>query len=363
MTAVLAPFFALATALRSAGFPVAPDQTQGFIAAVGALGPRGIGDVYRAALALFAIPPDRRAEFDAIFRAIFAGQIVAADADASEEDETEALEPGEDTTEVDIDAVEEPSGEEATTLERLSSRSVVTTPAAALSDFERQASTRLPQRLSYRRKPQRRGDRIDLRRALRQAARSDGDVFALPRNTRKRRQRPIVCLVDVSGSMKDRSDALLTFAHALVQVADKAEVFTLGTQLTRITRPLQLRNRDAALTRVGQSVSDMDGGTRIGDTLQAFLAVPRFASRARGALVLVLSDGLERGDPAQLVEATQKLSRMAWRLHWLTPLAEDPHFVPETRALKDILPSLDDLANGASLPAICAHVLGIARAA
>ncbi|WP_299549099.1 VWA domain-containing protein [uncultured Tateyamaria sp.] len=360
---VLQPFFALSVALRQAGVAVSPDQTQGFIAAVGALGPRGIGDVRQAALALFAIPPERRGEFDAIFAAIFEGQIIAADAQTEDESETDAIEPTDESAEVEIEEVDEPAGEEATGVERLTSRPVIMHPQAALESFAREASERLPERLSYRRRPNRHGDRIDLRRMLRLAARTDGDIFELPRSARKRRQRRIVCLIDVSGSMKDRSDELLAFAHVLVQAAQRAEVFTLGTRLTRVTGPLHLADRGAALRRVSEAVADLDGGTRLGEALSAFLAVPRYAGLARGALVIVLSDGLERGDPVQMIEATARLSRLAWRLHWLTPLAEGPAFRPETAALQGVLPWLDHLSSGASTDAICTHILNIARAA
>ncbi|WP_341367647.1 VWA domain-containing protein [Yoonia sp. BS5-3] len=361
MRQVLDPFFALATALRQAGFAVSPDQTIGFIEAVGVLGARGINDVYLSALALFAIPPERREEFDAIFRAIFAGQLVAADAD-SDDDDIDAVEPTDETIEIEVEEAEEPTGDEATAAERLAQRAIQT-DRDALRVFRDQAAARLPRRLSYRRQRSRKGDRIDLRRALKAAARTDGDLMVLPQSRRKTRQRRIVCLVDVSGSMKDRSDALLGFAHTLVQSAEKAEVFTLGTRLTRITTGLQLSDQDAALNRVAQSVSDIDGGTRIGEALQAYLAVPRYAGFARGALVVVLSDGLERDDPAAMIDASARLSRLAWRLHWLTPLAADPGFAPKTAGLMGILPWLDDLGDGSTAQAISDHVLGIARAA
>ncbi len=362
MIRALDPFFALATALRQAGFAISPDQTLGFITAVGLLGPRGIDDVYQSALALFAIPPERREAFDAIFRAIFAGQLVQADAEGDEDEETEALEPTDETTEVEVEEAEEPTGEEATTAEHLAQRGVAPSSETALAEFSRTAPRRLPRRLSYRRQRSPRGDRIDLRRALKDAARADGDLFHLPQSRRKTRQRRILCLIDVSGSMKDRSDALLGFGHALVQAADRAEVFTFGTRLTRITGGLGISDRTLALARVGQAVADLDGGTRIGAALQAFLAVPRYTGFARGALVLVLSDGLERDDPDVMIDATARLGRLAWRLHWLTPLAADPNFQPRTAALQGVLPWLDDLADGASTPAITSHVLNIARA-
>lgn len=363
MRRALGPFFALAAALRQAGFAIAADQTSGFIAAIGVLGPRSIADVHAAALALFAIPPERRAEFNAIFRMIFAGQSLAADASGDDDDDTDVLEPEQTTTEVELEEGPDPSGAEATAAERLAMRAVMPTAATALSAFERAAPKRLPRRLSYRRSPSRRGDRFDLRRALRQAVRTDGDLFVLPRTARKTRQRRLLCLIDVSGSMKDRSDALLAFAHTLVQTAERAEVFTLGTRLTRITAGLSPSDRQAALARVGQQIADLDGGTRLGAALSAFLAVPRYAGFARGALVLVLSDGLERDDPQMMIDATARLSRQAWRLHWLTPLAADPAFRPETAALAGILPWIDDLGDGASVQAICTHLLKLARAA
>ena len=359
----LGPFLALATALRQHGFPVSPEQTQGFIAAIGALGARDVHQVRRAALALFAIPPERREEFDAIFRAIFFGQTIAADAEGDDE-EVDAVEPDEGAHEIEIEEAEESPGEEATASERLAVRDLAMLPdPTALDVFAREAPRRLPTRLSYRWRRARRGGRIDLGRALRTAARQEGELFVLPERRRKVRQRRIVLLIDVSGSMRDRSDALLAFAHTLIHAADRAEAFTLGTRLTRITTALSPADRDAALVRVGRAVADIDGGTRIGDALAAFMAVPRYAGFARGALVVVLSDGLERGDPAAMVDATRRLSRIAWRLHWLTPLAADPGYEPRTAALSGALPWIDALGDGASVGRVADHLLTIARAA
>jgi uncharacterized protein len=110
-------------------------------------------------------------------------------------------------------------------------------------------------------------------------------------------------------------------------------------------------------------VADWDGGTRIGDALQAFLAVPRFATYARGAAVVIVSDGLERGDPAAMISAVSRLAARAWRIDWLTPLAADPGYRPETEALATIRPLLGALANGASTEGMCAHVLALAQEA
>ena len=124
---------------------------------------------------------------------------------------------------------------------------------------------------------------------------------------------------------------------------------------------MRLKRREQALAAAAQVVSDFDGGTRIGDALQAFLAVPRFAGYARGAATLIVSDGLERGDPLALADAVAKLSRRAWRLSWLTPLARGPNFKPQTEALIAVLRFVDDMADGGSTPAIVDHVLALAR--
>ena len=183
----------------------------------------------------------------------------------------------------------------------------------------------------------------------------------LPRLRRRTRQRRVLLLIDVSGSMKERTEAHLRFAHALARAVERIEMFTIGTRLTRVSQALRLKNRDQALAAAATIVADWDGGTRIGDALQAFLAVPRFAGYARGALVLIVSDGLERGDHRAMTEAVARLSALAWRLSWLTPLAADPRYRPETDALKSILPLIDELADGSSTERLCAHVLQLAK--
>ncbi|MEO9530087.1 VWA domain-containing protein [Roseibium sp.] len=361
LPSALDPFLRFAQALRRAGFAVSPDQTTDFIAAIGLLGPRDMTDIHRAGRALFAIPPERLAEYDALFRAVFLDQVLQAPAEGDEEDEVEAFEP---TTESRvIEAAEEDSevGAEATVEERLGQRPLQESREEALRRLLRDAPALLPRRRSYRRRTAKSGDRIDMRRSLRDAARRDGEVLRLFQSRRKTRQRRVVLLIDVSGSMKDRSEALLQLAHAVVQAADTVEVFTLGTRLTRITRALRPADSGQALARTAQAVADFDGGTRIGDALSAFLSVPRYAGFARGASVMVLSDGLERGEPDEMIGAVRKLSRIAWRLDWLSPLAEDPDYQPVTSGLAGVLPILDFLGNGASTAAVTDHILTMAR--
>ncbi|WP_038382401.1 VWA domain-containing protein, partial [Bradyrhizobium elkanii] len=218
---------------------------------------------------------------------------------------------------------------------------------------------RLPRRRGHRRRRARSGPFADLRRTLRDSVRNDGEVLRLGRMRRRQRPRKILFLIDVSGSMKARTEENMKLAHVLVQAAGNVEVFTFGTRLTRVTPALRLKRREQALNAASFLVSDWDGGTRIGDALQAFLAVPRFGGYARGAAVVIVSDGLERGDPAALRDAVAKLSRRAWRVSWLTPLATSPGFTPQTEALIAIQRFVDDLVDGGSSAAVVAHLLSL----
>lgn len=355
----LRPFVDLAQTLRANGFAVAPEQTIDFIRATGLLGPRSLDDVRRAAIALLAIPPERLDAFDALFDAVFLGARIPA-AMPDEDETAEAHEPSGIVAEIDEPEPGEDPGTEATAAERLSHRTLDDRPDQALDRFRRQAPERLPRRRSYRFAALA-GRSLDLRRTLRDAARQGGELMALRTRRRKRRQRRIVLLIDVSGSMQDRTEEALRFGHTLARAAERAEIFTLGTRLTRVTPALRLSRRDQALARASALVADIDGGTRIGDALGAFLLVPRYAGFARGAAIIVLSDGLERGTPEALVAAVEKLARLAWRIDWLSPLA-GPGYTPRTEALAAVLPHLDALAEGATTSAVCAHVLRIAHA-
>ena len=347
--------------LRGFGFTTSPEQTVAFLEAVDLLGPRGIDDVRRAAVATLGPAHERAGEFDALLRAWFHGELAPI---PGESDETEVRVHDEGGAAFEPSGGTDPgeSGQSATAAELLGDRRFPAGPGSErLRRFAREAPERLPRRRGLRRRRARRGDIVDLPRALRVSVRQGGDTPVLPWRRRARRQRRILLLVDVSGSMKEHTETALRFAHALHRASQRMEGFTLGTRLTRITAALRLRNPEAALARASALVPDFDGGTRIGDALAAFLAVPRFAGFARGAVAVVLSDGLERGGPDTVTGAVARLSRLAWRVSWLTPLAADPGFRPETTALAAIAPYLDDLADGSSPEALCRHMLSLGR--
>jgi uncharacterized protein with von Willebrand factor type A (vWA) domain len=355
-------FVAFAGLLRLNGFAVAPEQTTAFLTAIGLLGPRSLDDIHQAGLATLAPPPERRAIYDQLFDLHFRGREALEGAGPEDEEVVRLQEEGrgEDETPL-VDEASESGLVAARTEALVARRFTERTASEALRRFAREAPARLPRRRGHRRMRARRGPFADLRRTLRDSVRSDGEVFKLGRMRRRPRPRKVLLLIDVSGSMKARTEDNMALAHVLVQAALHVEVFTFGTRLTRVTRPLRLKRREQALNAASHLVSDWDGGTRIGDALQAFLAVPRFAGYARGAAVVIISDGLERGDVAALRDAVAKLSRRAWRLSWLTPLATGPGFTPQTEALIAIARYVDDLASGASTADIVAHVLSLAQ--
>lgn len=359
LPAPLAPFMALAPALRAAGIPAAPEQTQGFLAAVGLLGPRSIHDIRRAARAIFGPGPDRDQMFDDVFDAVFLGRALSMPGEGEGTD----LPPALDSDGIDLlpdPDDEDPSGAEATAAERLFRRDL--SAGDQLRSFARALPASLPRRRSRRfRRAQ--GNRPDPARAFRQMLKRDGEIARLPSRTRLFRQRRVLLLVDVSGSMKAQTDGALRLAHALMRGAERAEVFTLGTRLTRVSRALRLRDAEQALAQASTLVADWDGGTRLGEALAVFLSVPRFAAFARGALVIVLSDGLERGGPEALVAAMARMRGLARHILWLNPLASDPAFRPETAAMQGVLPYLDALGDGSHPDRIARDILAYGRAA
>jgi uncharacterized protein with von Willebrand factor type A (vWA) domain len=354
------PLIGFVSILRANGFAVAPEQTESFLSAIVLLGPRDPDDIRRAGLATLAPPPERHAAYHALFDIHFLG---AEGQDLPEGEEGDVVRVQEDRRGADepISAEESnESGQAATRAEALVERRFGPKETGeALRRLAREGPR--PKRMSYRRSRARRGAVVDLRRTLRDATRNDGEIIKLSRLKRRKRPRKALLLIDVSGSMKARTEDNLRLAHALVQGSPRAEVFTFGTRLTRVTRPMRLKRREQALAGAAHIVSDFDGGTRIGDALEAFLAVPRFSSYARGAITLIVSDGLERGDPTALADAVARLSRRAWRLSWLTPLAVGRDFRPRTEALVAIFPFVDDMVDGGSTPAIVNHVLSLGR--
>jgi uncharacterized protein with von Willebrand factor type A (vWA) domain len=356
------PFAGFARHLRRFGFPVAAEQAIALMRGVTLLGPRSMEDIRQAALATLAPPHERIVEFDALFRSFFYGEATVTVDDESEDDTEVKDDNGVEQEGEHPELRQEESGESASAVEQLGMRSFET-ELQALADFRRALPKALPQRRSFRSVRTNSRGKLDLRRALRSIVRADGDVPTPPLRRRPTVSRRLLILIDISGSMKLHTGDYLKLAHTAVQSADRVEVFTLGTRLTRITRALKVRDIDAALARTAALVDDWDGGTRIGPTLLAFLAIPRFAAFARDAAILLLSDGLERGDHTEMETAMRRLGARAFRMSLATPLAGDARFAPKTAALRAILPWLDDLVDGSSLSGVADFILTLGRAA
>ena len=224
---------------------------------------------------------------------------------------------------------------------------------AALHALMAQVRLVTPARRSRRTAPSRQGRVPDLRRSIRRSLRTDGELVRLARRERQRRHRRLVLLLDVSGSMADYSRALLQFAHAAARAGRvPTEVFCFGTRLTRVTHELRRHRADQALAKAAEAVVDWEGGTRIGESLATFLRLWGRRGTARGAMVVVCSDGLDRGDPELLASEMAKLSRLAHRIVWVNPLKGDPRYEPLARGMSAALPFVDVLLTGHDLSSL-----------
>jgi uncharacterized protein with von Willebrand factor type A (vWA) domain len=346
---------AFAAALRGAGMPVGPDRVQQFIAAMDHLDPRDRTSVYWAGRATLCSDPEHISRYDTVFAAFFDGRVAAM----REARQTPA--PTATAVAVPSATPDRPESEDdeqqtalvanASSVEVLRRRDV-----ASLDDEERRQLQRLlatfalpgAQRRTRRWQPDRTGA-IDRSRTVRALLRSGGEVAQLRHRSVRHRPRRVVLLVDVSGSMTPYADALLRFAHAAARARHRTEVFSIGTRLTRLTRELSHRDADTAMAAVAAAIPDWSGGTRLGAQLKAFL--DRWGQRgmARGAVVVVMSDGWERDDPALLGEQMARLHRLAHRVVWANPRRARPGFEPLVGGLVAALPYVDDFVDGHSL--------------
>jgi uncharacterized protein len=229
-----------------------------------------------------------------------------------------------------------------------------------MTDEERRAALAMirtlalpvPMRSSRRHRPAARGSRFDLRRTLRRSLRTEGEPLRRAWTTKRTRRRPLVLLLDVSGSMAPYARPLVQFAHAVVRAGGRAEVFSFGTRLTRISRSLRAPDPAGALAAVGNAVGDWEGGTRIGDSLGELLDEWSSRSGLRGAVVVLCSDGLERGDPDLLRRHMARLGRLAYRVIWVNPLKGSPHYEPLARGMAASLPYIDTFLPGHNLESL-----------
>jgi len=363
--------------LRLRGLSVGTGRVMAFCAAAAVLDPFDRSDLRWAARATLVSRHEDLAAVDAAFDHYFGTEVVSL----PEPEQPTAPPPRTDAepTEGEImlgtgravhghtEDVEGPAAIRvvASDVERLRSRDF-----GELSEEERRQAMVLvrrlavaaPLRLSRRYRAGARGSRFDLRRTLRRSLRTEGEPFRRSWRSRRVRRRPLVVLLDVSGSMAAYSRPLVEFAHAAALAGDRVEAFCFGTRLTRITRALRTRNPSRALAAVGSAVADWEGGTRIGESLKEL--IDRWAGRSalRGSVVVLCSDGLERGDPELLTRQMERLSRLAHRIVWVNPLAGSPHYEPLARGMAASLPFVDLFLPGHNLESLESLAAAVVRA-
>ena len=342
--------------LRGASLRVPIGSVLMFVEALGRVGISERDNVYWAARSTMVHRPEDVAVFDRAFAVFWDGARVH-----NVEEETEVIEitlaTDDDSDDDDGGEAEEANDDPTLTL-RFSPVEVLRDKDFGAYDEEeleqvQQLMSRLrfvgPPRRSFRYGPASRGGRPDLRKTLRSAIGAGGEPIRRHWREPGDRLRRLVLLLDISGSMEPYARAMLRFVHAAVAGRQRVEAFALGTRLTRVTKELNSRDPDLALRQASERVQDWSGGTRLGECLRRFNDEWGVRGMARGAIVVILSDGWDRGDPAVLGEQMCRLQRVTYDLIWVNPLKVTPGYAPLARGMAAALPYVDHFVEGHSL--------------
>jgi uncharacterized protein with von Willebrand factor type A (vWA) domain len=353
VSAAIRDVVGFARALRARGLPIGIEHGETFAQALAWVDPLARRDLYLAARATLVSRREDLAVFDDVFATYFGGPIatpqptpLAPRHDRGEFFKTALVAYMAERAADDAQTVEIPEDHKAASHHELLQRKdfATCTPAEleAIARAMRELRLDVTLRVSRRLVRARRKGRLDLPRVVRDAARRGGRVIALARRRAKLRRRPLVVLADISGSMELYARILLQFLHGVTQRHVRTETFVFGTRLTRITPQLQLRRVDAALDHASRAIVDFAGGTRIADCLHAFERQHARRVLGRGAVVLIISDGWETGDPAALAAEMKKLADRAHRVVWLNPLLGHRGYAPAARGMAAALAFVDD---------------------
>jgi len=371
-----------ARVLRAAGMPVGPGKVLDAVRAVETVGVGRRADLYWTLFSVFVNRRDQRELFDQAFHVFWRNPRlleqmmsmllprvdVEGDDDAPQEISrriNEALFPGRGEAEneareqeIEVDASLTFSDREVLQkldFEAMSAEEVAGAKAAI-------ARMRLPivEVATRRMRPDPHGRRVDMRATLRAALRQSGAI-PLRRRSPRRRHPPLVVICDISGSMSRYSRMFLHFMHAITNDRDRVYTFTFGTRLTNITRYLRHRDVDVALEKVSEAVEDWSGGTRIGACLKDFNADWSRRVLGQGALVLVISDGLDRDAGTGLAREMERLHKSCRRLMWLNPLLRYDGFEPKSRGIRAMLPHVDDFRTVHNLESLSDLAAALAR--
>jgi uncharacterized protein len=362
LTGVLLGF---ARELRAAGLRVGTGDVLSYLAAMTPLDPTDLLDLYWAGRATLLSRHEDESVYDRVFREYFLdedgpgrGQLTVS-AESVAKAETALVMPG---TEPDPKTPEQDEarpvlGWMASDVDALKHRSFPACTPAELAALRR-IMTRMrlmpPRRRTRRTQPARTGTEPDLRATIRESMRMHGEPPGqLFFRRRKTKLRPLILVLDVSGSMAAYSRHLLQFAHTARHAAGRVEVFCFGSRLTRITRELTHQRVDTALEEAARTVADWDGGTRIGRSLDELVRKWGRGGLCRGGVVVICSDGLDRGDPETLALAMERLGRLCHRIVWLNPhKGDDRDFRPSTLGMMVAAPHIDLLLSGHDLASL-----------
>ncbi len=348
-------------ALREKGLAVGSGDILTFCEAMTPLDPTDLVDLYWAGRTTLITRRDDLPVYDEVFRAFFLAvdspmqKLMKIKAQSAAEAEAAlelpSTEPGKEREEEAL------LGLMASNIETLKHRSFEGCTKEELEALRRiMARIKLtpPKRRTRRTRPARHtARRPDMRRTIRQSLRTNGEMIHLYWRERRVRLRPLILILDVSGSMADYSRALLQFAYSAKRAAQKVEVFCFGTRLTHVTKPLQTRKPDEALAQAAKLVVDWEGGTRIGDSLDKFVRKWGRRGMCRGGVVVICSDGLDRGDPELLSTAMEQLSRLCHNIVWMNPhKGNNENYKPTTVGMMVAEPYIDVLLSGHDLSSL-----------
>ena len=352
---------AFVRALRSAGLEVPVGSTVTFAEALAEVGLESEASLYWAGRATLVTRAEAFPVYDRVFASFWHGRH-EEDLQSELEEVTIAVEDetGDEQAPEDESEAAPPLVVRASAVELLRAKDFAACSAAELDETHRLlADLRFTRALrrSRRLRPvhrhgHTRGAHLDVRTTVRRSLRAGGEPVQLARRGPSSRPRRLVFLVDVSGSMDPYTRALLRFAHAAVAGGRRVETFALGTRLTRLTRALSSRDPDDAMARAAHAVEDWSGGTRLGEGLRLFNDRWGVRGLARGAVVVILSDGWERDDPSLLAEQMARLRRVAHRIVWVNPLKATAGYEPLARGMAAALPFVDEFVEGHSLDSL-----------
>jgi uncharacterized protein with von Willebrand factor type A (vWA) domain len=358
----LPPFVgAFGRRLRDVGVPVTPARDAEFARALELVRPVSRRRLYWTARGVFVSDQSQVRAFDRVFFEVFGGDRSISPPEAESDRDrrpshARGREPSISPTGQNDDAAElEVPSVRSSAEERLATKSFDALEPQELAQLYRlMARLKLstPLRRTRRYEKGRHGQRIDMRRTLRGSLRTAGDPIRLARRRRRKTPRRLVMLCDISGSMEPYARAYLQFLTSAAGAGPRSEAFVFATRLTRLTRALRSRHPERAIERAAAAAPDWSSGTRIGDALKAFNDRHGRRGMARGAVVVILSDGWERGDPMLVGREMERLARLAYRIVWVNPRVSASAFSVQAGGMVAALPHCDALVSGHSFEAL-----------